>query len=1010
MGRRILHSLLPRARKRVTPLDALSLVAFLLLFAGLCLYLDRSHRLLFARPGAFALLAVTPWMWWMHVAGYAGLSRFRGILALEIRLILTGLFVVLMADPRAIRTRDEMSVIYALDVSDSVDGNDPEQKMLRSALRFVAGTATTKPQTDRAGLIVFGKNAAVEFPARPTVPLEANNVILNSLIDKESTNLEQGLSLAAAMLPEETQGRIVLISDGMQTDGNLDRVLEDLKSKDITVDVLPIQYAFDNEVWLERLELPQFVKVGENYEASIVLSSLAAGEGTVRLEENGKVIAEQPVEFQAGKNRMTFPIYLRTAGYYEYSASIEVGRGKDNIDKNNKVVNSLFLEGEGKVLIVTDPQGEDRDWQPLAKALREGQHAVEVQSAFDFPRDASSLLPYDCIVFVNAPADAFDTVQLQALHDSIRNFGSGFLMVGGANSFGPGGYHRTVVEEALPVTMDISQKKVLPKGALAIILHTCEFPEGNTWAKRITKQAIKVLGAQDEVGVLCYGPGGEQWIFELTPAGQYEKMVPKIEASEPGDMPSFASTMRMGLNGLKKSDAATKHMIIISDGDPQPAPPSLIQEYIDNKVSVSTVAIFPHGGQEIGLLRNVASATGGRYYFPSDPNQLPAIFIKESKTLKRSMIQNKVVTPEMGMDDQSVLRGIESMPPLKGYVITTAKGTPAMTLLQVPSEESEEEGDIDPILSIWRYGLGQTAAFTSDLAPNWASEWMNWEKYSAFVQQLITRIARVRKAGHLRMWTYMSGSEGVVVVEDFHEQESFLEIQASISGPRDRDERVTLRQTGPRRYQASIPLWGRGRYHIVASPISGDRQDDRAFGGLIVPYSPEYLRFRSNPLVLNEIASRTGGQELGPDSTAKEIYETSRKPKRSSRQIFDWFLIALACLVPLDVAVRRVQLDWYVVRALFGYGRRAGPSSQMMGALLERKQAVDSQIESRRAETPLISSLPLPSRGVGGTRPRPIKTPESAPGGQPPDRTEIDPTTTTERLLKLKRKRQHDDP
>src|SRR6185369_6869535 len=106
----------------------------------------------------------------------------------------------------------------------------------------------------------------------------------------------------------------------------------------------------------------------------------------------------------------------------------------------------------------------------------------------------------------------------------------------------------------------------------AIILHTCEFAEGNTWAKRITKQAIKVLGGQDEVGVLGYGSMGEFWIFELTPAKDYEKMVPKINAAEIGDMPSFSTTMRLGLNGLKKSDAATKHMIIISDGDPYPAP------------------------------------------------------------------------------------------------------------------------------------------------------------------------------------------------------------------------------------------------------------------------------------------------------------------------------------------------------------------------------------------------------------------------------------------------------
>ncbi|HAW26546.1 MAG TPA: hypothetical protein DCY03_00280, partial [Planctomycetaceae bacterium] len=130
------------------------------------------------------------------------------------------------------------------------------------------------------------------------------------------------------------------------------------------------------------------------------------------------------------------------------------------------------------------------------------------------------------------------------------------MMVGGENSFGPGGYHRTVIEDALPVTMDITKKKVLPKGALAIILHTCEFPEGNTWGKRITKQAIKVLGAQDEVGVLVYDfMDGEKWLFKLMPAGDYEKMVPKINGAQIGDMPSFANTMQLGLNGLIKSDA-----------------------------------------------------------------------------------------------------------------------------------------------------------------------------------------------------------------------------------------------------------------------------------------------------------------------------------------------------------------------------------------------------------------------------------------------------------------------
>ncbi|MEQ9071458.1 MAG: hypothetical protein RLO18_32285, partial [Gimesia chilikensis] len=315
------------------------------------------------------------------------------------------------------------------------------------------------------------------------------------------TNLEQTLSLAAAMLPEENRGRIVLISDGTETEGSISQILDELKSRVIAVDVLPIHYEYDKVVWLEYLELPRFVKLGENYEASVVLSSLQDGAGKLVLRENGEQIYEQEVKFKAGKNRFVVPIYLRDPGYYEYSATIETQAADDQIRENNTVINYIYVEGEGKVLVVTNPAGDDRDWESLVKAIREGERNVDVVSAYEFPNDSLSLMPYDAVLFVNVPADAFNVIQLKAVHDSVFNQGIGFMMVGGDNSFGPGGYHRTVIEDALPVTMDITKKKVLPKGALAIILHTCEFPEGNTWGKRITKQAIKVLGAQDEVGV-----------------------------------------------------------------------------------------------------------------------------------------------------------------------------------------------------------------------------------------------------------------------------------------------------------------------------------------------------------------------------------------------------------------------------------------------------------------------------------------------------------------------------
>src|SRR5690606_22419492 len=114
-------------------------------------------------------------------------------------------------------------------------------------------------------------------------------------------------------------------------------------------------------------------------------------------------IAEDDVEYDAGKTRINIPIYLRAPGYYEYRAIIRPEDGRDHLSENNEAVSYIYVEGEGKVLLVNDPQGNPQDWEDLARAIREGERAVEVQDAYDFPSDALSLMPYDCVIFCNVP-------------------------------------------------------------------------------------------------------------------------------------------------------------------------------------------------------------------------------------------------------------------------------------------------------------------------------------------------------------------------------------------------------------------------------------------------------------------------------------------------------------------------------------------------------------------------------------------------------------------------------
>lgn len=958
----------------------------------------------YVRPGMFFLLLVTPWIWWMQAAGHSGLAKRRGDIAAFIRLMIVGLLIMVLAEPRAVQTSSVNSVVYNVDVSDSV--NDARAL----AMNFVADSASKKPSTDEAGLVVFGRTPAVEYPPRESFPFEK---FLNSQVRQDATNLQQTLSLSAAMLPEENNGRIVLISDGTETIGELKRALTELKSRDIPVDVLPIDIGtVKNEVYLERLDLPGYVKEDETYEAATVLTAMNPGSGKLILSQNGQDLYEMEIDYKAGKNRFAIPIRVSEPGYYEYEARIEVPENQDYRSENNAVRNYLYIDGPGKLLLVRDPIGVDREYEYVLKALREAGRDVRLISATDLPNDPLSLMEYDAIIFANVPADTLFGTQIQAVHDAVRDLGIGFIMLGGPNSFGPGGYQNSPIEQALPISMEISKRKILPKGALVVILHTCEFANGNSWAKRITKEAIKVLNSQDDVGAIGYGMNGNEWIFKLTPAGDYDKLVPKINAAQIGDMPEFTPTMQMGLKALTESDAASRHMIIISDGDPPMPTPEFLQKFKDAEVTVSTVAVFPHDPRDAQVLNAISSQTGGRFYFPNDPSLLPSIFIKEAKTLRRSQLQKRTFKPKL-LNDDTIFTDLPAIPQLHGYVLTSEKEDPRATiLLSAPLEENEvEESDVDPILAVWRYGLGTTAAWTSDLTDDWGRDWVNWDQFQQFVNQLMTRVARVQRQQHLRVYTYVNGNEGTVVVEDFHPEESLLDIQVNVTDGDDYQFSSQVQQTAPRRYQISVPLQGKARYQVQINAVGTNRKET-AYGGFIVSYSPEYLRFQSNPIVLQQIADETGGitldSDMSPQDLADQIYG-QRKQKRATRPVFDWFLMALACLIPLDVAVRRVQLDFSWMKNLFKSGKKE--STATMGSLLERKKAVQSTMTSatgqERAERPMASrpvTISKPARKTSTDDPKPTSKPKTS---EPP--ASEDDGSTTSRLLAMKRKRDQDD-
>ena len=227
-----------------------------------------------------------------------------------------------------------------------------------------------------------------------------------------------------------------------------------------------------------------------------------------------------------------------------------------------------------------------------------------------------------------------------------------------------------------------------------------------------------------------------------------------------------------------------------------------------------------------------------------------------------------------------------------------------------------------------------------------------------------------------------------------------LEIQAQISGPHDRKTSLPLKQTGPRRYEGRFPLWGKGRYQ-VAWRASAPDATSRHWADLSWLIRRSICGSAPIPITLREIAERTGGRILSGQETGKELFTIPREPKETSKSIVDWLLILLACLIPLDVGVRRVQLDWSVIRGWFGAGRKT-ESTETLGALLRLKEKVRETTGSwHQASRRCVSNR---RRSPPARRPSPHRKSAVAKPAPEPE----SPASTTERLLAMKRKRQQE--
>ena len=945
-----------------------------------------------------------PWKWWS---------------SLILRTLVVLLLVGAIAQPSWVRKGEAVTTAFVLDRSGSLTAG-----LLEKSRDFAQALVAAKREPDdRVAAVTVGREA--EILAQP----DARSIIADEehAGDRDATNLAAGLRQALSILPPDTAKRIVLISDGNENVGNALAEAEIARSNGIPIDVVPIEYESPNEVVFESLKAPTRARPGQTADLRLIMRSQRAARGTVFLKEGGRPIDLDPdspgagltVDLEPGPRTINVPFPLDGAGTRRFEAVFEPSDpAQDAVLENNRATAVTFVDGTGQILIVDDPKnGSDSD--ALVAALKQTSLEAIVVEPGALSQGGDFLSGFDAVVFANVARWSIDGETDRLLRAYVHDLGGGLLMTGGDESFGAGGWIDSETASVLPVKLDPPATRQMVRGGLVLIVHSCEMPQGNYWAQQVSIAAIEALTRLDLIGIITL-VNGPEWALPLQEAGDKSKAIAAARSMIVGDMFDFESSVTMAIKSLDESKAGQRHIIIISDGDPAPPTQATLNRAIASKITITTVMVSGHGTQQDYVnMKYTAETTGGRFYEVTNPKALPKIFTKEASVVSRSLIVEGNFKPAIAPSTSGPLRGVNGVPGLEGYILTI----PRDGLSQVQVTNQTEEG-VDPIYAWWNHGLGRSIAFTSDTGARWTKAWTSWSEYRGFWEQSLRWLLRPAVPSNASVRARVEGETAIVELEATDEAgASFatnLDPEAASIGPTGEVKQLNVVQTGPGRWRAEFPVTEAGAYLVnfsLGRAADGRRSNVQA--SVSVPYPKEFRTVRDNRALLEQIAEKTGGRvlKMGNAQGIDAFDRTALPIPESQKRMWDLMAILAAVLFLLDVAARRIAIDWAGARKEVGDAmavRKAGEASvsawkkarESRGAR-EAKPEVSDAMRRSLEEGPAIDVRgEAKDGGAAAAAEAARKAREAAEQGSKPS---DGPEETTSRLLRAKRRATGDD-
>ena len=844
----------------------------------------------------------------------------KHIISLVLHFFIAATLTLTFIDINYLYTSKNTELVVLADCSDS----ELESK---EELDKVVGNIYDKlNNTTKACVVAYAESPqkVVDFGGRYDGAIK--KVFEDNNFKRNSTNIEKALRYANTLYSENTVRRLIIISDGIETDGSATLALEDLRHNEVNIECVYTRHGEQakNEIAITNVEFIDTVFLNRAQTVKASIRSFKEEETTVNLWKNGMVIDSMQMPITRGLNEVEFILPTDAVGTFDYKVTVEPGTGKtaleDTYVENNTCSFTQKVTDEFKVLILKKDQSVNvrnifiNDLQCFTINTDVEEYWYKDNS---LKFDLDFLLKFDEYIFYDVSVKEIPHYEeiVPNLFTCVASYGKTLQNFGELNLSTQDTDALELYADMLPVQIEGSSEKAV---VLNVDVSGSMYGESIVQARNGAKACVDILNEKDFLGVVSFSDSAKV----VAPLSAAKRNAESIKSAISRMEPEGGTQMNAGLQKsfelLSNSTFEYKYVITLSDGEPFETDQELIEQVEKMAaagISCSFINILNPSGEQ--LLQRLADAGFGAYFYCDNTEQLVNTMIEAVGVRSLSgIIDNKPLPVGVANTDDPVLDGVntDALGNINGSYICYRKPD-ASTVLTIPyQKESEGTGSSTnmtlPLFAYWRFGKGTVSSFTSNFG-TWTYQFRNSAEGRKFFQNVWNNLLPETASHEQIQFTY----ETKGVTSDLHiyaaDTDTNAEVKVTLTGPKGDTITGQLYFDG-KQYSGNIPTADIGTYavhvdykhHITMTngevmmvPLgTGDYN-------LFFDYSSEYNVFdASEGELLYELASNREEVAINEPNYAALGEELQYTSYRSTSL---WFLIATLVLFLADVFVRK---------------------------------------------------------------------------------------------------------